>query len=326
MAASPIVDSLQYAAWSKKVFRQMRKGGVSAVHATVAYHGSFEEMAREIDAWDRRFREHSDLIFPGRTGDDVRRAAEEGRTAIFFGIQNPSPIGDDLGLIRACHDLGVRFMQLTYNNQSLLATGCMEKNDGGLTHFGHEAIDEMNRVGMVIDLSHCAEASAHEAILYSSRPVAITHANPSAWHDCPRNLADWVLGRLADEGGMIGLSLYPHHLKGGSSCALEDFCSMAAEAVRRYGSEAIGIGSDLCQDRPDSALEWMRYGRWSRDDRIGDPAPSFPERPQWFRDNRDFPGIAEGLGRAGLSDEEVDGVMGGNWLRFFDHAFLPEEE
>ena len=105
----------------------------------------------------------------------------------FFGFQNPSPIEDDIGLVEICHALGTRFMQLSYNNQSLLATGCYEAEDPGITRMGRQVIGEMNRVGMVVDMSHSAERSTLEAIDISERPIAITHANAAFWYPALRN-------------------------------------------------------------------------------------------------------------------------------------------
>ena len=101
-------------------------------------------------------------------------------------------------------------MQLTYNNQSLLATGCYEKIDSGVSNFGREAIKEMNKVGIDIDMSHSAEKSTFDAIEISEKPIAITHANPSFWHAAKRNKSDDLLKALGESGGMLGLSLYPH--------------------------------------------------------------------------------------------------------------------
>ena len=170
-------------------------------------------MVAEIEKWNRRFERFSELIFHGKYAEDVKLARETNRTAIFFGFQNPSPIEDDIGLVEIVHTLGVRFMQLTYNNQSLLATGCYEVEDCGVTRMGREVIAEMNRVGLVVDMSHSAERSTLEAIEISSRPIAITHANPSFWHPALRNKSNTVLKALAESGGMLGLSLYPHHFK-----------------------------------------------------------------------------------------------------------------
>jgi len=321
------IDALQYANWSEKIFRQMRDGGVDAVHVTIAYHETFRETVANIEAWNGRFARYPDLIFPGRSGDDVRKAKESGRTAIFFGFQNPSPMEDDIGLVEILHSLGARFMQLSYNNQSLLATGCYEAEDPGITRMGRGVIEEMNRVGLVVDMSHSAERSTLEAIEISARPIAITHANPAFWHPALRNKSDAVLRALAQSGGMLGLSLYPHHLKDKSDCTLESFCEMAARTAELMGPRHIGIGSDLCQDQPDKVVEWMRNGRWTKTLDYGEGSKGnagFPPQPPWFRDNRDFGNIEDGLRTAGFDAAEVAGIMGGNWLRFFDAGFGPQ--
>lgn len=322
-----LIDNLQYANWSETIFRQMRTGSVDAVHVTITYHESFREMVLELEGWNRRFERFSDLIMRGTTAADIDAARASGRTAIFFGFQNPSPIEDDIGLIEIVHQLGVRFMQLSYNNQSLLATGCYEDDDTGLTRFGRQAVAEMNRVGLVVDMSHSGDRSTLEAIDASSRPIAITHANPSWWHPARRNFGDDVFGPLVARGGMMGFSVYPHHLKDGSNCTLAGFCDMVAEAASRYGAENLGIGTDLCQDQPDSIVEWMRVGRWSKAMDYGEgsaDAPGFPDMPSWFKDNRDFGNIREGLVAVGLSSSEVDGIMGDNWYRFYAENFAPD--
>jgi len=218
-------------------------------------------------------------------------------------------------------------MQLTYNNQSLLATGCYEAEDPGVTRMGREVIAEMNRVGIVVDMSHSAERSTLEAMEISSRPIAITHANPAFWKPALRNKSDAILRGLAETGGMLGFSLYPHHLNNGTDCTLEDFCTMIARTAEIIGPERIGIGTDLCQDQPDSVVTWMRNGRWTKTLDYGEgsaSAPGFPPQPDWFKDNRDFGNLRKGLATTGLSSAEVDGIMGENWLAFYDRSFGAE--
>ena len=321
-----IIDNLQYANWSEKIFRQMREGGVDAVHVTISYHENFRETVLNFEQWNRWFEQYPDLIMKGLWAEDIDRARETGRTAIFFGFQNPSPIEDDIGLVEIVHSLGARFMQLTYNNQSLLATGCYEKEDTGITRMGRQVIKEMNRVGLVVDMSHSADRSTIEAAEISERPIAITHANPHAWHPALRNKRHEVLKAVTDAGGMLGFSLYPHHLKNKSDCTVQSFCEMIARAADSYGVHNLGIGSDLCQDQPDSVVEWMRVGRWSKEIDYGEgsaSAPGFPPMPSWFQDNRDFGNIAEGLAQTGLSQSEVNGIMGENWYRFYKENFVP---
>lgn len=319
----PRIDALQYANWSESIFRQMRAGHVDGVHVTITYHENFRETVLNIEAWNRWFEKYPELIFQGFTADDIALAQATGRTAIFFGSQNPSCIEDDIGLVEVLHRLGLRFMQLSYNNQSLLATGCYEAEDTGLTRMGREVVAEMNRVGMVVDMSHSGDRSTLEAIEHSTRPIAITHANPSSWHPARRNKSDRVLQALAESGGMLGFSLYPHHLRGGGACALAEFCEMVARTAEQMGVERLGIGSDLCQDQPDSVVDWMRAGRWTKRRDYGEgsaDAPGFPPMPGWFRDNRDFGQIADGLRATGMTETEVVGIMGGNWARFFGES------
>ncbi len=322
------IDGLQYANWSEKTFRQMRDGDVDAVHVTIAYHEDFRETVLNFEKWNRWFEQFPDLIIKGQQAGDIDLARETGRTAIFFGFQNPSPIEADIGLVEILHTLGARFMQLTYNNQSLLATGCYEAEDSGITRMGRQVIKEMNRVGMVIDMSHSADRSTIEAAEISERPIAITHANPYDWSPALRNKRDDVIRAVTENGGMLGFSIYPHHLQGKSDCTLVDFCEMIARTAEKYGAAQLGIGSDLCQDQPDSVVEWMRTGRWTKEIDFGEgsaDAPGFPEMPTWFRDNRDFGNIENGLRATGLSGTEVAGIMGGNWYRFFAENFGPRE-
>ncbi|MDG1935320.1 MAG: membrane dipeptidase [Paracoccaceae bacterium] len=320
-----IIDNLQYANWSPKIFKQMREGRVDAVHVTISYHENFRETVLNFEVWNRWFEQYPDLIMKGLWAEDIDRARATDRTAIFFGFQNPSPIEDDIGLVEIVHSLGARFMQLSYNNQSLLATGCYETEDPGITRMGRQVIKEMNRVGLVIDMSHSADRSTIEAAEISQRPIAITHANTYDWQPALRNKRDEVIKAVTKAGGMLGFSLYPHHLKDNTECTLQSFCEMIAHAADRYGIDHLGIGSDLCQDQPDSIVEWMRVGRWSKEIDYGEgsvSAPGFPPMPYWFQNNRDFCNIAQGLRDTGMSETEVNGIMGDNWYRFYRDNFV----
>ncbi len=322
-----VIDGLQYVNWNRELFQTAKDAGVTAIHVTIAYWENTRETLANIGDWHRLFSQHGDLILHARSADDVLAAHESGRVGIVFGFQNCSPIEDDLRYVQVFHELGVRIMQLSYNNQSLLATGCYESRDSGITRFGKEVIREMNRVGMVIDMSHSAERSTLEAIELSERPIAITHANPSFFHDALRNKSTTVLRALGDSGGMLGLSLYPFHLKNGSDCTLDEFCGMAAETAAIVGIDNLGIGSDLCLNWDYATLEWMRSGRWTAGTDYGEGSADnkgWPTQPGWFASSADFHNIARGLEKAGFGDDDVDKIMGQNWLTFFTHAFKPE--
>ena len=306
------IDNLQYSQWSLEVFEQMREANLTAVHVTICYHENFRQTIENIISWNKFIELHPDLLMLARNADDVRTAYKTNKTAIIFGFQNCSPIEENIGLIEVFHKLGVRFMQLSYNNQSLLATGCYEETDPGVTRFGKQAIKEMNRVGLVIDVSHTSEKSSFDAIRYSERPIVISHANPNWWHESKRNKSDALIQEVTSNGGMIGFSIYPHHLKNGTNCTLESFSTMIAQSAEKYGVNHLGIGSDICQNQPDSVVEWMRNGTWSKEMDYGEgtkDSAGFPIQPEWFKKTSDFPNLLVGLKKVGFNKEETSKIM-----------------
>ena len=314
------IDNLQYCNWNRDVFKINKEAKLDAVHVTIAYHEDYDELQKVIKKWEKHFKENQDLIFLGKDYKDIEKAKSENKTAIFFGFQNCSPIEDDINLIEKVHEHGCRFMQLTYNNQSLLATGCYEKNDSGVTNFGREAIKEMNKVGIVIDMSHSGEKSTFDAIDISQKPIAITHANPSFWHNAKRNKSSELLRALSENGGMLGLSLYPHHLKDGTNCSIQSFCEMIYKTAELMGVKNIGIGSDLCLNQPNSVVEWMRNGTWAKTKNYGEGTKNksgFPKQPEWFLDARGFKNLEENLKKVGFNENEIDGILGNNWFNFY---------
>ncbi|BBO56948.1 dipeptidase [Cobetia sp. AM6] len=317
------IDGLQYSNWSREIFEQMREGGLDAVHATLVYHETTRETLSRLGEWNRRFEAWPDLIMPVHVPQDIAVAQASGRVGIILGAQNCSPIEDDIDMVEVMRDLGLMIMQLTYNNQSLLACGCYEAQDSGITRFGRQVIREMNRVGMVIDMSHSAERSTLEAIEISERPVIISHANPESFHPAKRNKSDKVLKAIAESDGLLGFSAYPFHLRNGSDCTLTEYCEMIARTADLMGIEHLGIGTDLCQNQPVSILEWMRNGRWSKDMDYGEGSASNADWPRplsWLRDSRDFPNLIAGLRKVGMSEDEVAGIMGKNWVALLERA------
>ena len=314
------IDNLQYCNWSEEIFKINRQAGLDAIHVTIAYHETFDDVLNNIKIWNEYFNKYKDLIIPGKNFKDIEKAHKENKTAVFFGFQNCSPIGDNINLVEEIYDLGILFMQLTYNNQSLLATGCYEDNDSGVTRMGKEVIKEMNRLGIVIDMSHSAEKSTMDAINFSSKPIAITHANPSFWFEAKRNKSNKVLKALAESGGMIGHSLYPHHLKNKSNCTLESFCEMIARTADIIGVKHIGIGSDLCIGHPDTVVEWMRNGKWTKTKDYGEGVKEdsgFPKQPDWFVNASGFKNLEIGLKKIGFNEKETNDILGNNWYNFY---------
>ena len=314
------IDNLQYCNWNEEIFKINNEAKLDAVHVTIAYHEDYDEVQKNVETWKEYFKSFSNLISHGNSYKDIDKAHKENKTAVFFGFQNCSPIEDDIHLVQSVRDIGAVFMQLTYNNQSLLATGCYENVDSGVTRMGREVIKEMNRVGIVVDMSHSAEQSTLDAIDISEYPIAITHANPFSWHESKRNKSDQVLKALNDSGGMIGLSMYPHHLKDGTNCTIESFCKMVAQTAELINVNQIGIGSDLCLGQPDSVVDWMRNGTWTKSKDYGEGTKdnaAFPKQPDWFEDARGFNNIENGLKKIGFNETEINGILGNNWYSFY---------
>ena len=184
---------------------------------------------------------------------------------------------------------------------------------------GKQIINEMNRLGLIVDMSHSGELSTLQAIELSQTPIVISHANPFAWHSALRNKSNKVLKELANSGGILGLSLYPYHLKNNSSCSLSSFCEAVAMAVDLMGIKNVAIGSDLCQEQPSSVLHWMRNGRWSKDTNYGESSSNkeaFPNQPSWFSNAKDFSKLEVGFKKFGFSKFEIEAIIGKNWLNF----------
>lgn len=322
-----IIDGLQYCKWDRDYFLSLQKSGITAVHVTLVYHEMARETLTRFAQWNKYFEQNSDLIMPVMNMEDVHKAKSTGKVGIFFGAQNCSPIDDEIGLIEVMRKQGLLIMQLTYNNQSLLATGCYEQNDSGITRFGKQAIEEMNRVGMIVDMSHSAERSTLEAIDISSRPICISHANPTFAHDALRNKSNEVIKSLASRGGLLGFSLYPFHLPNGSACTLDDFCEMIAKTADLVGVDHLGIGSDLCLNQPQEVLEWMRNGKWSKAMDYGEGNASnsgWPDDLPWFKDELGMENIYNGLLKYGFKEKEANQILGGNWYSFLKDGLEPK--
>ncbi|MFC5588982.1 dipeptidase [Sporosarcina soli] len=323
-----IIDALELSNWDRDFLLLLKEGGVTCVHACCGLWENARETLTKVGNWHRFFKDNEDLVLPVHKGADILTAKRLGKIGIILGTQNTSALEDELALVSVFNQLGVKIMQLTYNNQNLIGSSCYEERDSGLSRFGKLVIEEMNRVGMVIDLSHVGEKTSLDAIAASSRPVAITHANPDWIYPSSRNKSKEILTALRGNGGMIGVCAYPH-LINGHQTTLEEFCQMIVETVEFMGIDHVGIGTDLTLNMSDEFLAWMRMGRWTHNVEYGAGSkdnPSWPKWPEWFETPADFPNIAQGLYQQGMSKDDVYAVMGGNWLKFFDEGFKAEKE
>lgn len=323
-----VIDALELSNWDRDFLHLLQEGGVTCVHACCGLWENARETLSKVGGWHRFFKENDDLVMQVFQGDDIQKAKEAGKIGVILGAQNTSALEDELSLVSVFNQLGVKVMQLTYNNQNLVGSSCYEDTDTGLSRYGRNVVKEMNRVGMVIDLSHVGDRTTLDAIELSTRPVAITHANPDWIYPTKRNKSEAVLRALKENGGMLGVCAYPHLLDG-KETTLEEFCDMIVRTVDFMGIDHVGLGTDLTLNMSVDFLHWMRMGRWTHEMDYGAGSkdnPSWPEWPEWFQTPADFPNIVHGLRQKGMTEEEVAKVMGGNWLRFFTDSFKTEKE
>ncbi len=319
-----VIDGLQYCNWNRELLEDVWKGGLTAIHVTVVYWENTEESFQKIDNWNNLINDNDDIICKATNTEDILKAKEKNKVAIIFGFQNSAPIANNIFLVEKFFNEGLRFMQLTYNNQTALAGGCFENFDSGVSRFGYQVIEEMNRLGMVVDLSHAGKKTCLDTIKFSKKPVAISHANPIFFHNSKRNIDDEVLAMLSKKNGFIGLSLYPLHLKDNSDCKLIDFCQMIKKLTNMIGIDNIGIGSDLCKNWDDDVVVWMRNGKWTKKIDYGESVTkdsSWPKQPMWFQKGSDIINIYQGLIESGMKEEEANKIIGLNWLNFMKNSF-----
>lgn len=256
-----------------------------------------------------------------RTAGDIDECKRDGRVGLIFGPQNARLVEHDLRLCRILKEVGIRILQVTYNERNLFGDGCTEPANGGLSNLGRELISTLNHEGIVVDLAHVGEQTILDTIASSSAPVIISHSNAKAVHDSPRNVSDEVLTNLAARGGVIGLTFWSPMVGSKSGRpTIDDFLRHVDHVASLIGPEHVALGSDHSENTPRD--EWDRL--FSHDGEYSSVARSLG--PWYGYDTRffegassctDFPRIAEGLTSLGFTDAELAGILGGNFLRVF---------
>ena len=308
-----VIDGLIVSNWSEDVFRDMRKGGLTAANCTCCVWEGFADTMANIAQWNGWFREHGDLIVKARSTADIRRAKEEGRTAIILGFQNTSAFEDRLGAVQLFKDVGVGIAQLTYNTQNSAGSGCYESRDSGLSDWGRELVAEMNRVGMLIDLSHVGSRTSEETIRESAKPVAYTHCLPSALKPHPRNKSDSELRFIAEQDGMIGVTMFPAFLKGGENSTVDDYVDAIEHVIGVAGEDSVAFGTDFTQGYGQDFFDWITNDKGDARSLIKFTPLSNPKGVETIGQ---LPNLTAAMERAGWTEGRIRKVIGENWLRF----------
>ena len=327
----PIVDALSMPTPERRWFEQWRDGGIGCINTTVAVWENSTDTLAVLGKWRYVIAQNADLVATATSVEEIETIRKSGRTAIVLGFQNTAPVDHNIDLFGTFRDLGVCIMQLTYNLQNYIGCGYWEENDSGISsRFGRKAIEEMNNVGIMIDLSHCGELTTLEAIERSARPVAITHANPREFvgagvYGAGRQKTTEAIKALAKRRGVIGLSPNRNMTKKGAATTLEEFGDMVAWVVDRIGVDAVGIGSDYCPGHSGSVRSWWRYARWSRESAPAEQMTMAPHEgwSDWVRTPAGLSNIVRELARRRFAPDDIAKIMGGNWMRLFAETFVP---
>ena len=334
-----VVDALDVSVMNRVHLEHMHEGGVTAANYTITLGDGldFRETVHAILAMDAVLEANADIARPVRTVADIHAAKAENRVGIAYGFQNATPFERDERLVGVFHAIGVRIVQIAYMTGNLLADGCLEPRNGGLTLFGRAVIRELNRHGMLVDLSHVGDRSTLEAIDASEAPVAFTHANIRALANSPRNKTDEALRALAARGGVVGFTSLPGFTANDPRDAtLERYLDHIEYAVNLIGIEHVGLGLDFVEGHVEGTLQPTspRWGGANVPDGTAGLAAMLPSvPPEMIRDlvyrpyadgiqgSQQLPNVTAGLLGRGYGEADVLAILGGNWLRLFEQVW-----
>jgi len=303
-------------------FERARAGGVTGTNHTVTGpHSSFEEAAMDLAQCAAWITQNSDKALLAKTVADIEEAKKSGREAIVFGPQNSEFIGTDIDKLDVFYQLGMRIMQLTYQRQNWVGTGCGEPEDGGLTSFGRELVREMNERGIVIDLSHCGTATAMQTFELSSKPAVFTHAHANAMSPSVRAKSDDVLKAMAAQGGVIGITaLSVFNLDPAEPTkrqSLSGFMRHVNHIVDLVGVDHVGIGLDF--DETNTPEKWAAES--ARHPEMKNTFGWETRRIEGLSVSSEMPNVTRALVAAGFDDSEIVKILGGNFLRVFKQVW-----
>lgn len=304
----------------------VKASGITAINVTVGGVGSyakdFEDALRNIAFWDGQIEAHPDVLMKIKGSADLDESKRTGRCGLIYGFQDATPYGESLDRFDLFHDLGLRIIQLTYNLKNLVADGCLEPRNAGLSLFGRNLVARLNEKRALVDLSHCGEHTTLEAIECSTQPVAITHAGCMALANLPRNKTDVELPKLADKGGVVGIYLMPFLRESGQPTA-NDVVQHIDHAVNVCGEDHVGIGTDGVISSINVTPEFRQKFREEIAERRkrGISAPGEREDAFTFVPDlntpRRFETLASLLSKRGYPDVRISKILGGNFSRLF---------
>ncbi|WP_328459605.1 dipeptidase [Streptomyces sp. NBC_00448] len=328
--AGSLVQSSSDIRVDERTVADARASGLTAVNITLGYTiGDMEPYPHtlaEIEVWDGILREHRADLLKVLTAQDILRAREESRIGVVYGFQNAVAVGRDLDRVAEFARLGVRVVQLTYNQANHIGDGSMAPQNRGLSPFGREVVERLGAHRLMVDLSHSGENTCLEAARIAGAPVSINHTGCRALCDLPRNKTDEELRLVAERGGFVGIYFMPFLAASGHPTA-DDVVEHLVHAVNVCGEEAVGIGTD----GPVTAIDDLDGYRATLAEHVaerrragvgaaGERADTFPFVVD-LRGVDQFRRLIGLLERRGWSEERIARVMGGNFVHYAERIW-----
>lgn len=297
--------------------------GTNAVAVTLAdpkTYGetAFDEALQALLAYDRHIEEHPEHLMKATSVADIHRAVESRKLALFYQYQNATQLQKDLDRVDLFYKLGVRSIQLTYNYQNYVGSGCRERDNRGVTEFGAELIARMNDIGMLIDTSHASMATMADAIRLSKQPTIVSHTACQSVHEHVRNTTDENLRLLAEGGGVVGICQIRPFLTAKPRENLDAYFDHIDHAVKVAGIDHVCIGSDrdhrVITDDPEEIRILQEE----------EGAQFQPEHWPLYIDELNGPRrmevVLDGLKRRNYSDDDIDKILAKNLYRLYEEV------
>lgn len=305
-----------------------RAAGLAGIAITVGPVGTtppeaaYARTVDEVEFWESQIRRHRDALASIRSAEDILAAQRSGRTGVIYALQDAVCFEAELSRLDSLHGLGLRVIQLTYNGRNLLGDGCLEPGNAGLSRAGMAAVERLNALGILVDLSHCGRRTSADAISASKRPVAFTHTGCDALDPHPRNRTDEELRRVAQAGGVAGIYFMPY-LNQGHQPSAAHVIRHIEHAWQIMGEDHVGIGTDGGVSPELITAEYRKAFAASVAKRraAGISAPGEQDDGYTFAADLNTPRrlavLAALLSARGHSDERLAKLLGANWLRLY---------